>query len=69
MKKIIIEPKEFNTLKALIPFVDYKVSKGMVIIFITFSSVAKAIELYRDFPWIVAQIDEAVEEATSFTKA
>jgi len=45
MKKIIIEPKEFNTLKALIPFVDYKVSKGMVIIFITFSSVAKAIEL------------------------
>lgn len=32
-------------------------------------SVAKAVELYRDFPWIVAQIDEAVEEATSFTKA
>lgn len=32
-------------------------------------SVAKAIEVYSDFPWIVAQIDEAVEEATSFTKA
>ena len=45
MKKIIIEPKEFQTLKAQIPFVDLKVSKGMVIIFIALNSVALAIEL------------------------
>ena len=45
MKKIIIEPKEFGTLKALIPFIDYKVSKGMVIIFIALTTVALATEL------------------------
>ena len=45
MKKIIIEPKEFDTLKALIPFIDYKVSKGMIIVFISLTSMALAIEL------------------------
>ena len=45
MKKIIIEPKEFDTLKAQIPFVDFVVNKGKIIIFIAISSVALAIEL------------------------
>mgnify|MGYP001371858903 FL=1 len=45
MKKIIIEPKEFDTLKAQIPFVDFIVNKGKIIIFIAISSVALAIEL------------------------
>lgn len=45
MKRIIIEPKEFNTLKAQIPFIDFKVNKGMLIIFIAISSVALAMEL------------------------
>mgnify|MGYP003445976344 FL=1 len=45
MKKIIIEPKEFDTLKAQIPFVDFIVNKGMVIVFIAISSVALALEL------------------------
>ena len=45
MKKIIIEPKEFDTLKAQIPFVDFVVNKGKIIIFIVISSVALAIEL------------------------
>ena len=45
MKKIIIEPKEFQTLKAQIPFIDLKVNKGMLIIFIAISSVALAMEL------------------------
>lgn len=45
MKKIIIEPKEFDTLKALIPFIDFKVKRGMVIVFIAVTSIALAIEL------------------------
>ena len=45
MKKIIVEPKEFGTLKALIPFIDYKVSEGMIIVFIAVTTVALAIEL------------------------
>ena len=45
MKKIIIEPKEFQTLKAQIPFVDFVVNKGKIIIFIAISSVALATEL------------------------
>ena len=45
MKKIIIEPKEFETLKAQVPFVDFVVKKGMVIIFITVSYVELALEL------------------------
>ena len=45
MKKIIVEPKEFGTLKALIPFIDFKVSKGMIIVFIALTSMALAIEL------------------------
>ena len=45
MKKIIIEPKEFNTFKSLVPFIDYKVSKGMIIVFIALTTVALATEL------------------------
>ena len=45
MKKIIIEPKEFDTLKAQIPFVDFKVNKGMIIIFIALTSITLAVEL------------------------
>lgn len=45
MKKIIVEPKEFGTLKVLIPFIDYKVSKGMIIVFIALTTVALATEL------------------------
>lgn len=45
MKKIIIEPKEFDNLKAQIPFIDFKVNKGMIIVFIALTSIALAIEL------------------------
>ena len=45
MKRIIIEPKEFDTFKSLIPFVDFKVNKGMIIIFIALTSIALATEL------------------------
>ena len=45
MKKIIIDPKEFDTFKTQIPFIDFKVNKGMIIIFIALTSVALAIEL------------------------
>ena len=45
MKKIIIEPKEFGTLKSLIPFIDFKVNKGMITVFIALTTVALAIEL------------------------
>lgn len=45
MKKIIVEPKEFGTLKALIPFIDFKVNKGMITVFIALTSMALATEL------------------------
>ena len=45
MKRIIIDPKEFDTFKSLIPFVDFKVNKGMIIIVIALTSIELETEL------------------------